>query len=266
VKCLIWFPLMVGCLFAGGCRQQEQYDAAKERVRTKIRQLHVSINNGCMGMTNLNAIGGVINSWISSVSNASHRTELARELSDVILSVDLTNQPYKAFSTNGTGYGCLPRDLVTTSYPEFINATCWVMKDNGCSPRSTMEFLLQALQKYKDASFGIPLDFWPLPDESLEICSARRDCARGAYFSYAGTMNLIRRSLLPNRRPILYVPPPELQDEFKRRIEPFFDFPSKDEFLRMMQPRYKRGPLSPSKPDAQKQESDNHDVEVEVDV
>ena len=103
-------------------------------------------------------------------------------------------------------------------------------------------------------------------DESLEICSARRDCARGAYFSYAGTMNLIRRSLLPNRRPILYVPPPELQDEFKRRIEPVFDFPSKDEFLRMMQPRYKRGPLSPSKPDAQKQESDNHDVEVEVDV
>ena len=79
-------------------------------------------------------------------------------------------------------------------------------------------------------------------------------------------MNLIRRSLLPNQRPILYVPPPELQDEFKRRIEPLLDFPSKEEFLRMMQPRYKRGSLLPPKPGAQKQESDNHDAEVEVDI
>lgn len=264
MKYLIWLPLIVGCLFVGGCRKQEQHDIAKECVRTKFRQLYESINNGCVGMTNLNAIGGVINSWISSVSNASHRTELARELSDVIISVDLTNQPYRFSSTNGTGYGYSPRDQVTTSYPEFVNATCWVMKDNGCSPRSVMEFLLQALQKYKDASFGIPLDFRPLPGESLEICSARRSCARGAYEYYAQTMNLIRRSLLPNQRPILYVPPTELQDEFKHRIEPFFDFPSKEEFLRMMQPRYKRGPLSPSKPDVQKQESDNHEVEVDI--
>lgn len=263
MKCPIWFPLMVGCLFVGGCRQQAQHDIEKESARTKFRQLHEFMNNGCVGMTNLNAIGGVINSWISSVSNASHRTELARELSDVILSVDLTNQPYRVFATNGTGYGYSPRDRAMDFYPEFVNATCWVMKDNGCSTRSVMEFLLQALQKYKNASFSIPPDFCPLPGESREICSARRSCARGAYEYYVQTMNLIRRSLLPNQCSVLYVPPTELQDEFKHRIEPFFDFPSKEEFYPRLYPGWKDRPPKSSE---LKHEATKPDDVVEVDI
>ena len=34
----------------------------------------------------------------------------------------------------------------------------------------------------------------------------------------------------------------------------------------MMHPGYKYAPSLPSKPDTQKQESDNNDVEVEVDI
>ena len=95
--CKIGYFACVCCLILCGCRQQEQRDAAEESVRTKLRQLHESMNNGCVGITKISAIGGVINDWISSVSNASHRTGWAIELSDAILSVDLTNQPYTAF-------------------------------------------------------------------------------------------------------------------------------------------------------------------------
>ena len=255
--------ILGACLLLSGCNQQE--DASVIEARRRLREFQGSLKVWNPTVRLRDGIAGTIGGWIACVSNASLRIELARELSDVILSVDLTNQPYRVLSANGNGYGYSPRERAVIFYPEFVNATCWVMKDNGCSPRLVMEFLLQALQKYKDATFGIPLDFWPLPGESLDICSVRRNCARGAYEYYVQTMNLIRRSLLPNQHPIVYVPPIELQDEFKHRIEPFFNFPSKDEFLRMMYPRYKRGSLSPSKPDVQKQEPDNHDVEVEVD-
>ena len=261
MKCVIWFFLVVGCLFAVGCRQQEQRDAAEESVRTKLRQLHESMNNGCVGITKISAIGGVINDWISSVSNASHRTGLAIELSDAILSVDLTNQPYKAFFTNGTGYAYSPRDGATTFYPEFVNATCWIMKEHGCSSRAVMEFFFKALRKYRDASFGIPLGIKRLPGETHEIASARYNCARGAYAFYVETMSQIRRPLLPDRPPIFYVPPPELQDEFKRRLEPFFEFPSKDEFYNYLLPGIKRPP-----PDPKKLEQKSRNDEVEVDI
>ena len=236
----VWLVLTVGCGLAFcGCWNHTQDDVVVESVRTRFAKIQESMSNGCVGMTNLFMIGREIDSWISCVSNASRRTELAMELSNIVLSVDLTNQPYVAFFPNGTRY--FMRENATTSYSEIIDATCWVMKNNKCSSRLVMEFLLLALQKYKDASFSIPLDFWPLPDESREVCSARRNCAGGAYSFYSATMKRIRRSLLPNRHPIFYVPPPEFHDEFKRRIEPFFDYPSKEEFNKMAASMFLRG-------------------------
>lgn len=231
--------MVVGWSFSFcGCRQQKERDIAVECARARFRQLYESMNNGCVGITNLSAIGGQINNWISVVSNASRRTELAYELSDIVLSVDLTNQPYTAVFPNGTRYS--PRDSSTIFYPEFINATCWIMEDYGCSPRTVFEFFFQALKKYKDASFSIPLGLKPMPGESHETSSARYTCARGAYTFYAETMDQIRRSLLSNRPSIFYVPPPELQDEFIRRLKPFYDIPDKEEFYNYLLPGIKR--------------------------
>ena len=256
--------LLATSFFICGCQQQEKPDVAVDAARAKFRYIKTSLNNGRTGVKTLfsaaNEIGGVI----ASISNAARRTELALELSDTILSVDLTNQPYVAFYPTGARYS--PRDSATIYYSEFINATCLVMRGHGCSARSIMEFFFKALQKYRDACLSIPLDLKTLPGETLEISSARRNCAHGAYAFYAETMSQIRRSLLPDKPPIFYVPPAELQEEFKCRLEPFFDFPSKEEFNEMMHPGYKHAPPLPPKPDEQKQVPAKPEDAVEVDI
>ena len=255
---------MVGSLLACGCWQQGQHDISEEGVRTRFRQLQESLNNGCVGIPRLSALGNEINGWISCVPNSKQRTKLALQLSDIILSVDLTNQPYRASFTNGTEYTYSPRERATVLYPEIVNATCWVMRDHGCSSRTIMEFFFKALRKYRDASFSIPLGIKPLPGESHEISSARYNCARGAYACYLEVTRRIRRSLALDRAPIFYVPPLELHDEFKCRLEPFFEFPSKEEFYNYLLPGIKRTGLSPTPSTTKSADTKNEDIEVDI--
>lgn len=259
--CKIGYFACVCCLILCGCRPKEEPDPQVEEAVSRIAHLRDSLNVGRPFVSEMYDAKSKIGGWIDAVSNVCLRTELSLELSETLLSVELTNQPYLAISAGGGGHE--QRLSAVDSYCDCALAAFWIMNENGCSPEKAMNFFFMAFQKYKEACFSVPLEWKPLPGEDQRTCDARYDTARKSYDSYEVHMAFIRRFVMP-KLPDCW--PPELQDEFKRRIEPFFDFPSKDEFLRMMQPRYKRGPLSPSKPDAQKQESDNHDGEVEVDI
>ena len=229
MKCLMaWRIALMLCLLACGCCRQE--DPAVREARDRIREFQDSLKVWMPSVRLRDNVAGTIGGWIACVSNASQRTELAIELSEMLLSVDLTNQPYRAVSPV---FGrCKPRDdAITFFYRDYARAVGWIMKQNGCSPGSTMEFFLKALQKYKEACFSVPMGRRQLPGESREDCQARCDCARAGYSEYAQTMSEIRRFVLPRLSEYL---PEELHDEFRRRIEPFFDFPSMDDFCEKM--------------------------------
>ena len=259
IKAFVLWALTASLLLRG-CSHRE--DAAVAEARKRMHEFQASLTVWNPTVRLRDGSSGTIGGWIACVSNASIRAELALELSDVLLSVDLTNQPYLVVSPEG--WRLRPHEnALDYYYRDYVRAAITIMRDNGCSTESTMEFFFQALQKYKAACFSVPLAHHQLKGESREERQARVCCAIAGQSSYAMTMTEVSKLVLPYLSNYL---PEELHDEFRRRINPFFDFPSMEEFYEMMHPGYKYAPPLPSKPGAQKQESDNHDVEVEVDI
>ena len=254
------FVIVVSLLLMSGCRSRD--DVAYDEALSRFREVRDDINAGGIGIRPLNEAGSIMDGWISCVSNASLRAKLSHELSQIVLSVDLTNQPFRA--VGAAAKRSFPREWVTGDYPRYIAAVCWIMKKNGCPPELEMDFFFKALQKFRDACFSVPLAFWPLPGEDLELNIARTTAARNLYSDYDYVMSYIRRFVLPELSKHL---PPELHDEFKRRIEPFFDYPSKEEFDEMMHPRPKSLPAStenPSMTDSKTKDDADIDVDVEL--
>ena len=259
MKSIFAYHLTIGmCLVLGGCMKQEDADVQVEDVRAKFVNLRDSLNAGYPFARNMYDAAAKIGGWINSVSNASLRTDLSLELSEVVLSVELTNQPYLV--TNRVDGRCEQRLFVVDSYRDYIIATFWIMNENGCQPKTTMDFFFDALQKYKEASFSVPLDWNPLPGEGRELWRARHNAAGSLYDFYGYCMVFIRRVILPQLSDRL---PVEYHDEFRRRLEPFFDFPSKEEFYPRLYPGWKNLPSLPSE---QKQETTKPDDAVEVDI
>lgn len=236
--------LSVMFLFACGCQQQEKEmpDVAVNVARAKFRHIKTSLNNGKTGVTNFFYVATEIAGVISAVSNADRRAELALELSQMLLAVDLKNQPYLSPRTNGVAF--MQRERAAIVFYDYIFPVLGAMKDCGSSPNDRMEFFFNAILKYKDACFSVPVGWRRLPGESRETCSHRNNTAYTLWGDYQQRMSEIRRFMLP--RLSVYLPP-EFHDEFKRRIEPFFDFPSKEEFNKLMHPGSKHVPSLPLK-------------------
>ena len=246
--------ILVGCLLLLGCNQQE--DTSVVEARKRIHEFQASLKVWGPTVRPSDGIASTIGGWISCVSNANHRTELALELSHLFLSVSLTNQPYQAIRLNERYYS--PYESAVSSYVDYLTAICWIMKENGCSSEEIMDFYFEAFSKYRNACFGVPLGLKRLPGESREACYARCSCARAAYVYYEHTMSYIRRFVI--QEPSRYLPfPPELHKEFERRIKPFFKFPDKDDFMTMIHTGAKCQPAAKlSAP------RDIPDVEVEI--
>ena len=260
MKQIFFAKLVVAALLLiAGCRRHD--DVAYDETLERFCEVRNDLNAGGFGVGSLNEAGIIMNGWISCVSNASLRTKLSLELAKIILSVDLTNQPYRA--AGAVVKRRFPRECITRDYPRYINAVCWIMKKNGCPPDFEMDFFLAALQKFRDSCFSVPIAFGTLSGESLELCSARTTAARHLYGEYDYVMSYIRRFVLPELSKYL---PPELHDDFNRRIEPFFDYPSKEEFYEKMHPGSKY-PLSAPKTtsNATAEAKTMPEVEVEVD-
>lgn len=238
-----------------GCHREDL--AACAKVRERFREVRDDLNAGGFGVRPVNEAGAIINGWISCVSNADLRIELSLELARIVLSVNLTNQPYIA--DGEVVKRRFPRQCVTSDYPRYINAVCWIMKENGCPPESELDFFFNALQKFREACFSVPVPVeWKRPlEENREDFIARADAAWKLHGSYSHVMSYVRRFVLPKLSNYL---PEELHDEFRRRIEPFFEYPSKEEFYKMMHP----GCNHPYPLTATNAASERPDVEVEI--
>ena len=218
------------CLVLCGCHRQESEDPAVESVRAKFRCIQEGLRNGNAGVSTVFALDRQICGWIACVSNMSQRAALATELSEIILAVDLEGVPYLSDGESGRRY---LREVVSYLYLDYVKALFRAMGRCGCRHEDAMEFYFKAIQKFKDAWLNIPCESNRLPGESLEECIARGDAARKLQGLYEQEMSEIRRFVLPRLSDYL---PEELHDEFRKRIEPLFDFPSKEEFYEMMHP------------------------------
>lgn len=257
--------LAIVCFFClcGGCQQREEagLQVQVEEARMKIANMRDSLNTGRPFVRNVYDATEKIRGWILAVSNVSLRTDLSLEFAKALLSVDLTNQPYLVISQDGTRRE--QRLRAVDSYRDHVIAAFWIANENGCPPEITMDFFFTALRKYKEASFSVPLDMSPLPGESREECNVRHNTARKSYDFYCDCMDFIRRMVTPRLNDCL---PIEQHGEFRRRLEPYFDFPSKEEFYGRLYPRWKNLPLFPPKQPRQKQEFKKPDEEVEVEI
>jgi len=249
------------CLLACGCQRQNNAESvAVEAVRVKFRHVQDCLGKGRTGVDSIHALGSQICGWMACVSNATLRAELAMEFSEMVLAVDLKGIPYFSASDDGRR---LQREFATYFFLDYVKALRLAMTESGCQPDVVMDFYFRAMHKFKDACFSIPYKFKMLPGENTDQFSARVDAAIKLQGLYEQTMSEVRRFMLPRLSEYF---PPELHDEFRKRIEPFFDFPSRKEFYEMMHPGYKYPLPSSSKPPAKKETPKNLEDVVEVDI
>ena len=258
---LVCHLTVVMCLLLCGCHRQEDDNPAVEAARTRFRQIRDSLYEGHSGVSDLFALDCQICGWVECVSNAQQRADLVMELSKIILSIDLEGMPYEF--EYGNGFRRRIREFASGFFVDYMKALFRAMGRCGCRPEDTMEFYFRAMQKLRDAWLSIPYDFRRLPGESWDECNARRDAARALQGFYEQEMSEVRRFVLPHLSNYL---PEELHDEFRRRIKPFFDFPSKEEFYEMMHPGYKYPYPHSQKPSEKKQETTKPEDAVEVDI
>ena len=229
---MLFFALVSASSFADSATNQLPTIADKTvaEARTKFRQLQLSLNNWQSVVTNKSYVNKAINSWIACVSNASQRTELARELAEAMLAVNLTNQPYLVVGPDGRNHD--QRGYALILYQDYICDVCWVMNENGCSPKSVMDFFFKALLKYRDACFSVPLALQQLPGESADVCTARCSFAGLGYRLYVQYLEDIRMLLKPRSRKYFWLNlnSMELEEEFKFRIKSFYNYPKEEEF------------------------------------
>ena len=252
-----WCLTSVACMVLYGCNRQEVENPAVAAVRVKLGNIHEELRNGNSAVPTMFALDHQICGWVACVSNASQRAALVMEFSETILALDLEAIPYLSDGKSGRRY---LREFVSGLYLNYVKALFLAMGRCGCRHDDAMEFYLKAMQKFKDAWLNIPYGFNKLPGESREECNARRAAAWMLQGLYEQEMSEIRRFVLPHLSNYL---PEELHDEFRRRIEPFFDFPSREEFYEMMHPGYK---YAPPKPPGQKQPPKGLDDEIEVNI
>lgn len=262
MKSILACHLIIGvCLVLCGCHRQEVEDPAVEAARTRFRQIRDGLYEGQSGVSKLFALDWQICGWVEGVSNAQQRADLVIELSKIILSIDLEGMPY--LFEYGNGFRRQKREFAACFFVDYMKALFQAMGRCGCRPEDTMEFFFKAMQKFRDAWTSIPYYSGKLPGESMEQCNARCDAARKLQGLYEQTISEIRRFVLPRLSDYL---PEELHDEFRRRIKPFFDFPSKEEFYEMMYPGCKYPWPSLQKSSEQKQDTTKPDDAIEVDI
>ena len=257
---LVCHLTVVVCLLLWGCHRQEVEDPAVEAARARFRQIRDGLYEGHSGVPKLFALDWQICGWVEGVANASQRAALVTEFSEMILALDLEGVPYLSDGKSGRRY---LREVVSDLYLNYVKALFRAMGRCGCRPEDTMEFYFKAMQKFKDAWLNIPYEFNKLPGESREECNARCAAAWMLQGLYEQEMSEVRRFVLPYLSNYL---PEELHDEFKRRIKPFFDFPSRAEFYEMMHPGYKYPYPHSQKPPEKKLETTKPEDEVEVDI
>lgn len=228
IRIMIVYCLIVLVIVFSGCMRGKESDRSVVAVQDTLRAIGISMNNGGEGFS-LSRNYKKISEQFAVVSNFQQRLNLSMEYAKIILSVDFKGQDYR-HRANAVGL-----------YFDYLEHCFWMMKKNDVPPPCTLDFFFKGLAKYKATCFGVSLAERE-KDESIEMFCDRKGCARSMVDDYEQTMSEIKRFWLPRLATRF---PEELHDEFRRRIEPFFDFPSKQEILNA--PLFGRGAVGPRK-------------------
>lgn len=211
VKC-IWAS--VACLLVPviGCEKDRRDHLTPAAVESRIEAVHTSLMRGATGFCHVKEFE-TTDRLFDEISDKKMRRAAALAFSDMLLSIDLKGQPYQHRAT------------ATGLYRKYLYQSLELMNKAGVEPRDALERYFRGLSKYRDSCLDIPSED-RMPEESPEERRERRDCARKLKDDYRLALSIFERFWLPRLSQVF---PPDLHDEFKRRLKDFSSLPSQAE-------------------------------------
>lgn len=157
-----------------------------------------------------------LSALVSEVTDVNVRVELARMYASTVLGVDFVKMT------------CQQKEESVRCYFDHVTSLIRIMRLAALSPKIIIEVYFKGMEKFRVACLDVSLAA-KSKDESPIDYRWRRDCALKLYGEYAQRISEIKRFWLPRLEDYL---PDEVHDEFRSRIEPFFEFPTLQEFRR----------------------------------
>lgn len=208
---MIFFSLLLA--MCGGCRKETATDdAALAKFAGEVQLIRDSLIKEKNNYRYYKVVDRV-NEAMAAISNVTVRSSAARSYAEMLAEVDLTALPYRQRVTSAIMFG-------GHAYFAFQ-----VMLKNGVNCKDAMELFFACLAKYQDACTSIPTAARE-KDENMDSFILRKDCARVLMDDYQRRMSILKRFWLPHLSD--YVPA-EYHEEFKRRADPLFKYPAKQQ-------------------------------------
>ena len=210
---LMLLSLHILCFFlVVGCKPAEQEMRVPDDVVTQNDALRNCLLRGGEGFDHLKEQDAIRQRYID-IADADVRKSSALSLGATLLSIGLKRLPYRQ------------REGATRVYREYLYLAFDIMKKCGVESRVALDYYFNGLSKYRDSCLDIS-DKDILPGETFEGARWRRDCARKLKDDYRLALSIFERFWLPNLSRYL---PPELHDEFRRRLKAFSTLPAQPE-------------------------------------
>ena len=200
-------------LLLGGCEQGNRTVRPPAAVVQRVEAIHAALTRQGSHFKHL-AEFEATDRLFDGIADGKERKAAAEAFGRMILSVDLQSLP-------------LPfRENVTSKYALYVCQCFKIMRRCGIPIREAMEFFFQGLANYRDSCEDPSLAMPPREGENIEDVRVRQASARILKEDYAARMSIFEHVWLPNLSRYL---PPELHDEFRRRLKAFSSSPSQPE-------------------------------------
>lgn len=186
------------CAGCGGTRQEESVPSYVDEHVAAIKRTLTCAGNGI----NLQTASENTMNMFCSLSNSVQRIRAIPIYSDMLLAVDLMEQPY-----------CV-REWSTGQYGSCICHCYRIMGKCGVDPAESMEWFFACLAKFKCLCLSVP-DAERLPGETMAEARLRRHCLHLFRSDYEHHISIIRRFWIPRLSQYL---PEKYHAEFVRRL------------------------------------------------
>ena len=202
------------CSLSCGCADRKESEQVMELVKKEISHIRHEMAEGRSGLNIREGNPIKLARLIDAISNVNQKVELANMYATAIREIDLEKLSYRH------------REDATRYYFDHLVAVIRIMNEMGVLAEQCTEIFFECMSKFRSSCLTVPLSA-KSDDETVEEFAWRCDCARKLYVEYDQRMSEIKRFWLPHLSEYL---PIEVHDEFRRRINPFFEFPTEQEF------------------------------------
>lgn len=204
---------MASVLLFGGCEQENRTVRPPASVVQRVETIHAALTQRGSHFKHL-AEFEATDRLFDGIADSEERKAAAEAFGRMILSVDLQSLP-------------LPfREIATSKYVLYVCQCFKIMRRCGIPTREAMAFFFRGLANYRDSCEDLSLAKPPKEGKNPDDARLRLSAARILKEEYSARMSVFEHVWLPNLSRYL---PPELHDEFRRRLKAFSTLPDQPE-------------------------------------